>query len=83
MTTGHHAEAQVAAMTSEVRARMRTCRISAIQMARLTGIPRTTLDRRLNGRGRPWLMPELAAVARELGTTPSTLIAAADARLSE
>lgn len=67
-------------ITNVIREMMRKARISQGQMAEATGIPIVTLNRRLNRRGREWLVPELAAVAEVLGTTLTGLVERAERR---
>lgn len=70
-------------VTDVIRDMMRNARISQSQMAEATGIPLATLSRRLNRRGRTWMVPELAAVAEVLGTTLTGLVAQAEQRSAD
>jgi len=66
-------------MRHEIRQELRDAGISQQRAARLTGIPLTTLSRRLTGHGRPFLVTELFAMAKMLDTTVSALWADVEA----
>ena len=62
-----------------IRQELRDAGISQRRAANLSGIPLTTLSRRLAGNGRPFLVNELFAMAEMLDTTCSTIAADAEA----
>ncbi len=63
----------------EIRQELRDAGISQRRAANLTGIPLTTLSRRLRGDGRPFLVTELVAMAEMLDTPVSAIFADAEA----
>lgn len=66
----------IAAAVSEA---LRAAGVSQRTASAETGIPLTTLTRRLTGKS-PFLTTELAAIASLVGTTASSLIAAGESR---
>lgn len=52
--------------------------LSIFSMAKKTGIPNTTLHRKLTNHGRGLTVDEVVRIAAELDTTPTALIAQAE-----
>lgn len=52
-----------------MRQLLKAARVSQREAAERTGIPLVTLNRRLTGRGRDWLIPEMAALRDVVGAT--------------
>jgi len=73
MDTPEQTSREISRTVSEA---LRAAGISQRSAADLTGIPLTTLSRRLTGAA-PFLVTELAVLAKVLGTTVSTLTASA------
>lgn len=65
------------AVASVVTDRIDAAGKSHLRISEETGIPRTTLARRLSGAS-PFTVAELSALAAALGTTPSALVADAE-----
>lgn len=78
MNTTETAERVVDRMTAIIREDLRAARITTTELSRRTGIVLPTLTRRLNGHGRPWLIPELAEVAKVLGYSLTELVERAE-----
>lgn len=70
-------EATSKALAEAVKAALETAGVSRRDAAERTGIPLTTLQRRLTGRS-PFLVTELAVLASLTGTTVSALAATAE-----
>lgn len=66
------------AIARAVRSEMSAQRVTLAELATRTGIPYTSLHRRLTVTGRGITMDELADIAAALGTTMSVLVAAAE-----
>lgn len=63
-----------AAVAANVDQAIKAAGLSVLKLAQATGIPRTTLDRRLRSNGfSPFSVAELKAIADEVGTTASVL----------
>ncbi|MFI7191409.1 helix-turn-helix domain-containing protein [Nocardia nova] len=60
-------------VATRVRRAVKDSGIAPYRFARLTGIPKTTFDRRLDGVN-PWDTEELEAIAKVLGIEPNDLI---------
>jgi len=61
------------ATAERVRTHVDTAGITRRELSEGSGIPYTTLYRKLNGQS-PFTIPEIAAVAAVLGVQPSTLV---------
>lgn len=66
------------AVAHELRRQVAATGCSILRLSNLTGIPRASLDRKLNGGA--IYMPELFAMADALGATASTILRAAEAQ---
>jgi hypothetical protein len=62
-----------------VREALASASLSQAQVAQLTGIPLTTLNRRLNARGRPFLVSEVFMIAKTCQTKAYTICERAEA----
>lgn len=71
------------ALGREVLARLALLREPQSALAAATGIPESTLSRRIAGRGSTFTVDELRRVAAYLDTTAHALLAAAEARVDE
>lgn len=67
------------AISTRVRRAIKSSGLSDHRVATLTGIPKTTFDRRLDG-NHPWNTDELVKVAKVLDCHPSEFIPASMAR---
>lgn len=67
-----------ARLVTVVSAAIRDAGLSRKEIARATGIARSTLSRRLTGRGRPFFLYELVDIGRVLGVDASALLRAAE-----
>ena len=76
-----HARQLHTAMLTELRAAIRTARVPRIELARAAGMSTVTMQRRLTGKGRPFLFGELVAICPLLGMSIVNLAVRAEVAL--
>ncbi|MFF3065946.1 helix-turn-helix domain-containing protein [Oerskovia sp. NPDC057915] len=73
MDSNHYASA----VAANIETARRQSGLTKLSLAASSGIPRTSLDRKLNGRG-DFTVREITALATALGTTPHALVTTRD-----
>lgn len=77
-TIREHAHAVGKRLATVVSAAIKDAGMSRQDITEATGIPRSTLSRRLTGRGRPFFLYELVVIGRVIGVDVSAFIRAAE-----